>query len=110
MAAISSVQRIGWPVSASTLAAASRALRRLLAASVGSAASIFRALEALAVLGDGGGFFFGVAMILLLGGSNPQSGIAPAAMPTRHRTVTSPTGKGSRPSGAKFLKRLPVSP
>src|SRR6516225_7217475 len=53
MAAISSVQRIGWPVSASTLAAASRALRRLLAASVGGAAWVFRAL---AVLVDGGGW------------------------------------------------------
>src|SRR6516162_9782546 len=67
MAAISSVQRIGWPVSASTLAAASRALRRLLAASVGGAAGVFRALEALAVLRDVGGFFFWVAMMLLLG-------------------------------------------
>jgi hypothetical protein len=33
----------------------------------GGVASIFRALEALAVLGDVGGFFFWVAMILLLG-------------------------------------------
>src|SRR5262249_61851891 len=67
MAAISSVQRIGWPVSASTLAAASRALRRWLAASVGGA---FRAL---AVLVDGGGFFFAVVMMLLLGCSNPEA-------------------------------------
>src|SRR5215472_12984978 len=87
MAAISSVQRIGWPVSASTLAAASRAPRRLLAASVGRAASIFRALEALADLGVVGGFFFWIAMMRLLGRSNPQSGIAPAAMPAPHRQL-----------------------
>src|SRR5262249_10514808 len=69
MAAMSSVQRMGWPVSASTLAAASKALRRLFSAAAGSAASVFVALEALAVSFAAGvlaGFFFLLAMMLLL--------------------------------------------
>src|SRR5260370_23287993 len=67
MAAISSVQRMGWPVSASTLAAASRALRGWLPESAGRAAWVFGALGALAVFVAGvlAGFFL-VAMMLLL--------------------------------------------
>src|SRR5438876_10191670 len=68
MAAISSVQRMGWPVSASTLAAASRALRCWLPESGGGAARVFGALVALAVFVAGvlAGFCFLVAMMLLL--------------------------------------------
>src|SRR6516164_8295594 len=62
MAAINSVQRIGWPVSASTLAAASKALRRLRSAAAGGVASVFVALLGRVLAG----FFFLLAMLLLL--------------------------------------------
>src|SRR6516162_1185879 len=70
MTAINSVQRIGWPVSASTLAAASKALRRLLSAAAGGVASVFVALAGRVLAG----FFFLLAMLLLLenAGSKPS--------------------------------------
>src|SRR5260370_8443204 len=79
MAAISSVQRMGWPVSASTLAAASRALRGWLPESAGRAAWVFGALGALAVFVAGvlAGFFLVAIMLLLKVGYQTSTATLP---------------------------------
>src|SRR5437870_12207703 len=109
MAAISSLQRIGWPASASTRAAASRALRRLLAASAaGSSARVFSVLGALAILADAhrGGCFFLVAMMLSSRRQLAEPGTATAAV--AERSAQLPRGSGSDPDGAARQAHCPV--
>jgi hypothetical protein len=98
MAAINSVQRIGWSVSASTLAAASRALRRLPSATAGGVASVF-GFFATWVLPE---FFFLLAMMLLLGNAGYKTSYRACRGAGTLSPVTSPVEQQARQSCVEF--------
>src|SRR6516165_2959468 len=102
MAAINSVQRMGWPVSASTLAAASRALRRLFSASAGGAASVFVALAVFFAAVALAEFFFLLAMMLLLENAGYKTRYRAGRGTGTLSRVTSPVEQQSRQSCVEF--------